>query len=771
MLKMRDLFRLQGTEIFTHVHALDPGLMILSGKDGSQSTENTKSTTSPFRLHNSGREMIFRTYIEEEIELYPDQEMALVVWDERIQHYQDRSGWRKIHKFSVDVPENYASEVFLAFQSKPDLLIIDQLDEQNAGVCFDIANYASSSGMRVLAQVDAPFLGEDVLRLLKVWGVSQDQLGALTYLLTFHRLPTLCPNCRTIYSPTEQDFLEYQKVIDRHRFSKSGLTDPSESRLVKLNDVSLYDATGCSKCGFSGRQGDAAVLEVTRQEFGKITTLLPVEESLLNLVQAGLLPISEVIYFRQNLSLRIFSQMAFFEKQLDSMNRNMLRVNSELNAVSRVLDHRNQALFSYQDIGNALIRADTIYDLGERVCRHAQEICGAERVILYVIKPDDLAEIAASIGWDEIKTGTLVSAAQITKLLKNRSMMDFRGLPPGLDFSGIGLEMATQKGKKAYASLPKGGILVSLHAQENCVGAMLVQSMSKKEFLPGETAILQSFANQAALALQRASLIEDLRSKITQLELAQSELAEKERMAHEMELAREVQRSVLPQSFVDIPGYEFGASYQAARQVGGDFYDIFRINDEHFGVVVADVSDKGMPAALYMALTRSLLLAQARQTLSPGEVVCQVNQLLLELSTADMFVTVFYGVIHQASHVLTYVRAGHDRPALIRGDRVIDLDGSGMALGVVDSSHMDLEEKRLQLNVGDRLVLFSDGLTDASDPSGKFFGRNSLLKLLSSTSNIQTREVCQVIFWNLLTFQDTADQYDDMTILVIDVKS
>ena len=300
---------------------------------------------------------------------------------------------------------------------------------------------------------------------------------------------------------------------------------------------------------------------------------------------------------------------------------------------------------------------------------------------------------------------------------------------------------------------------------------MLVQSMVKKEFIPAETAILQSFANQAALALQRAGLIDDLRTKIIQLEQAQSELAEKERMAHEMELAREVQRSVLPQAFADIPGFEFAASYQAARQVGGDFYDIFPIDDSHFGIVVADVSDKGMPAALYMALTRSLLLSQARQSTSPLEVINQVNRLLLELSSSDMFVTVFYGVINQSTRHLTYVRAGHDRPILVRHDQVIELGGHGTALGVVESENLRLEPGSIQLMVGDRLVMFSDGLTDAMDPAGRFFGRQNLIELLSSTSSVQTKDVCQVIFWNLLTYQDTADQHDDMTVLVVDVKA
>jgi serine phosphatase RsbU (regulator of sigma subunit) len=161
--------------------------------------------------------------------------------------------------------------------------------------------------------------------------------------------------------------------------------------------------------------------------------------------------------------------------------------------------------------------------------------------------------------------------------------------------------------RKPDSAPPRAGLSVPLVAQGEQVGRMIVQSTQKQHFEPGETALLQTFAHQAAVALQRAGLIEQLTGKIEQLQAAQAGLAQKERLEREMELARQVQQSVLPTDYPAVPGFRFAAQNEPARRVGGDFYDIFALDDDHFGLAVADVSDKGMPAALYMTFNRSLL--------------------------------------------------------------------------------------------------------------------------------------------------------------------
>jgi serine phosphatase RsbU (regulator of sigma subunit) len=300
---------------------------------------------------------------------------------------------------------------------------------------------------------------------------------------------------------------------------------------------------------------------------------------------------------------------------------------------------------------------------------------------------------------------------------------------------------------------------------------MIVHSTLKSGFTPGEVALLQAFANQAALAMQRAGLDEQLRAKISQLEAAQVELAKKERLERELELARQVQQSLLPKTFPEIPGFRFAAHNEPARQVGGDFYDLFPLSSGRFGVAIGDVSDKGLPAALYMALTRSLLLAEARREQSPRAVLTSVNQLLLALSQPSMFVTIFYGVIDPASRRLTYARAGHDRPAILRDERVQLLVGQGAALGILEEQDLHLSEEQLELFPGDRLVLYTDGLTDALSPHGEILDWEGLKEKFEAHSGLSPEPFCDAIFADLQAYQGSQAPYDDMTLLVVGVES
>jgi sigma-B regulation protein RsbU (phosphoserine phosphatase) len=345
----------------------------------------------------------------------------------------------------------------------------------------------------------------------------------------------------------------------------------------------------------------------------------------------------------------------------------------------------------------------------------------------------------------------------------------FRQWPPGVPFPAPD-EAAVGGVAVGEEVTLRTGLRVPLVAQDEQVGLMIVQSTRKPRFAPGDVAMLQTFANQAALAIQRAGLIEDLRTKIDQLQAAQVELVKKERLERELELARQVQQSLLPRTFPAAPGYTFAAKNQPARRVGGDFYDAFSLDGERFGLVIADVSDKGMPAALFMALTRSLLLAEARREPSPRVVLLNVHRLLLELGEPDMFVTVFYGVVDRAARRLTYARAGHDWPLLLRDGSVRRLEGEGMFLGYLSVNQLCLSEEKLDLAPGDRLVLYTDGLTDIFDPNDRLFDLERLESLLQARAELPPKEMCASIFAALADSQGSAEQYDDMTMLVVDVR-
>jgi serine phosphatase RsbU (regulator of sigma subunit) len=200
--------------------------------------------------------------------------------------------------------------------------------------------------------------------------------------------------------------------------------------------------------------------------------------------------------------------------------------------------------------------------------------------------------------------------------------------------------------------------------------------------------------------------------------------------------------------------------------VGGDFYDVIALDSVHFGLAIADVSDKGMPAALYMALTRSLILSASQQFNSPDDVLHNVNQLLLEIGEQDMFVTVFYGVLDRPRGRLSYARAGHDHPFLLRDGRVEPLDGRGMALGLFDSPLFSLSEEAVELQPGDRLILYTDGLTDINGPDGVMLGRERLVDCLLHYADRPPSLMCRDLFDYLATFRGSEPQFDDMALVV-----
>jgi len=255
-----------------------------------------------------------------------------------------------------------------------------------------------------------------------------------------------------------------------------------------------------------------------------------------------------------------------------------------------------------------------------------------------------------------------------------------------------------------------------------------------------------------------------------ELQEAQAGLLEKERLEHELDLARELQQSILPQTFPDIRGARFAAYSRPARQVGGDFYDFIPMNGERLGLVIADVSDKGLSAALYMAVTHSLIRAEARHYGSPRQVLLSTHKLLLEMTRTNMFVTVVYGVLDLAKGSLHYARAGHNHPLLFNPHTGAcrALAGRGIVLGCVE--HVDLEEVSIELHPGELLVLYTDGITDANSADGEFFGEERLHETVCATAELSAQNVCDLIFDRVDRFQAGAVQYDDMAVLAVRIE-
>jgi phosphoserine phosphatase RsbU/P len=251
-----------------------------------------------------------------------------------------------------------------------------------------------------------------------------------------------------------------------------------------------------------------------------------------------------------------------------------------------------------------------------------------------------------------------------------------------------------------------------------------------------------------------------------ELQAAQAELVATERVKRDLEVAAHLQRSILPDHLPQPIGYHFAARAQPAREIGGDFYDVFKLDDQHLGILLADVSDKSIHAAIFMAVSRTLFLTEARRSLSPRQVVEAVNELVLEVSSSDdMFVTAFYGVLHLDDRQLTYVRAGQDKPLLQHADGTHEvLDGRGRFIGMMPD--LIVEERTIDLKSGDRLILYSDGITDAIDATEQNYGVPRLQKTILEHRTDSVEKLADAIFNDVVSFEGDAPQFDDITLLV-----
>jgi sigma-B regulation protein RsbU (phosphoserine phosphatase) len=246
-------------------------------------------------------------------------------------------------------------------------------------------------------------------------------------------------------------------------------------------------------------------------------------------------------------------------------------------------------------------------------------------------------------------------------------------------------------------------------------------------------------------------------------------MAEKERIASELRIAGEIQKSILPRTFPPFPDrtdFDIYATTIPALEMGGDFYDFFLIDDKRLGVVMADVSGKGVPAAIFMAVSRSLLKATALTSVSPGECLEHVNRLLCQDNEAAMFVTVFYGILHTDTGELEFSNGGHHLPYVIHGNRVSPVGRpENVALGFLNEA--TYRTSRMSLEGGETLVLYTDGVTEAMDAQGQFFSEQRLEHTLQRLARQRPVDLLTTLVEDVQAFSRGAVQADDITLLAL----
>ena len=298
-------------------------------------------------------------------------------------------------------------------------------------------------------------------------------------------------------------------------------------------------------------------------------------------------------------------------------------------------------------------------------------------------------------------------------------------------------------------------LVVPLVSQGELIGVLnLGPRLSEQDYSSDDRKLLDSLAAQATPALRVGQLVRE----------QQAEAATRQRFEQELEVARLIQQHFLPRELPDLPGWQVAAYYQPAREVGGDFYDVIELPDGRVGFVVGDVTDKGMPAALVMSATRSVLRATAQRLIEPGIVLEGVNEHLCPDMPEKMFVTCLYGVLDPASGHLRFANAGHDLPKVKTADGIVELRARGMPLGLMPG--MAYEERQTTLQPGDSVLLHSDGVIEAHDADRGMFGVPRLEQTVAAGAGGQA--LIDRVLGALAAFTGAdVEQEDDITMVTL----
>ncbi len=320
-----------------------------------------------------------------------------------------------------------------------------------------------------------------------------------------------------------------------------------------------------------------------------------------------------------------------------------------------------------------------------------------------------------------------------------------------VDLTRLNLESPALERLRAAGAM----VIAPLVSQGELIGVInLGDRRSEQEYTSDDRKLLDDLTAQASPAVRVAQLVRQQRL----------EARERERIEQELKVARLIQQTLLPRDVPHLSGWDVAAYYQPAREVGGDFYDFLYFNDGRIGIVIGDVTDKGVPAALVMATTRTLLRVIGERLITPGAVLERVNELLIDDIPPRMFVTCLYALLDPATGRLQFANAGHDLPFHRSAEGVHEMRATGMPLGLLPG--MGYEEKEITLAPGDTVFFYSDGLAEAHSPSGEMYGFPRVQALLSGCHSQDDMIACSLD--SLRDFTGVGwEQEDDVTLVTL----
>jgi sigma-B regulation protein RsbU (phosphoserine phosphatase) len=433
-------------------------------------------------------------------------------------------------------------------------------------------------------------------------------------------------------------------------------------------------------------------------------------------------------------------------KQLSEYSENLARTNAEL-------DKKISEMKSLQDLGKIISSIFNLEELLRAIIQNATIVMKSRRcsIILVNDKTGDLY-IKVAKGMDEagdftenikLKTGGLITdycIKQKQSLLVTDVETDDR-FPEAKD--------ARYKTKSFIA--------VPLVINDRVIGMISITEKYNSDIYNGsDLQLLQIFANQAVIAIENARLYE--------------RLVVREKLERELEIAHNIQMSMMPQKYPDIKGISIAGIAIPAKEVGGDYYDFLPVSEAKVGITIGDVSGKGVPAALMMVMIHSILRAKVMSEHNPKDIVLELNKFMLNELEPRMFITLFYMILDVDNKTLKYTNAGHNYPMVFHADNleVDSLKDGGLLLGVFEAPLYD--EGEYQLNPGDVVVMYTDGIVEAMNDKDEMYGYEQFCEFVHGIKTKKADEIKEDILEEMRRFMGEAPQYDDLTLIVVKVE-
>ncbi len=457
-----------------------------------------------------------------------------------------------------------------------------------------------------------------------------------------------------------------------------------------------------------------------------------------------------------------------------------VRQRRRLQRTNRLLRNEREVIFEFiHHIGELFADTDEIDmdSLLKRILFFATKTGKAASGTIYLFSPNRSKLFARAVSGifpplydpEEVQTQKLLARSQhLEALVKARTVQIGEGLVGSAAAIGNGIiiedaEMDARIPTYTDAFLKIHSlVVVPMRFGNEVLGVLvLVNRTDETAFTPADLSLLQAMADQASVPIHYAGL--------------RAALEQKKQLDRDMQAAQQIQKSLLPQTLPQIENVQLAACNLPAFDIGGDYYDFIKIDDNHLGIAIADVAGKGIGGAMMMSVCQGVLRTRAGQEKSPARMLSELNRVLSTNLAEDMFITMLYMVLNTETRELQFARAGHERPLLCRegnGIRVPKpLDAPGIAIGLADADIFDavIADRSIQLEPGDGIIAYTDGITEAMNRDGEEWGLDNLSELVKSTAPKNPAQLIQSVQSAIARYVGAQEQYDDMTLLALKV--